>query len=159
MILAGGVQPVPMHRLRLEWTRIAPPELQMPDEPLSPNGSAGKYNVFTFDQAQKAYVVPRTSTGPERISFVLDAVYDDEYLEGTMWLVNPAIVVPNWNQSEIGFRFELDGKVLSNGADYRFGYESTTKGKDLVIWLNSTIDLNEREDHDVEVSIIPPGSK
>ena len=52
---------------------------------------------------------------------------------------------------------KLDGKKLSDGADYRYGYESTTSGKDLVIWLNKTIDLNEREDHDARISINPVG--
>lgn len=50
--------------LRLAWSWIAAPELQIPGEPLSPNGSAGKYNVFTYDPAQKAYIIPRTNTGP-----------------------------------------------------------------------------------------------
>jgi hypothetical protein len=141
--------------LKLAWSWIAPPELQMPDAKKSPNDSTGQYNVFTFDQTQKAYVVPRTKSGPEPIRFVLDAIYDDEYLQGTMWLVNPAIVVPNWNQTEVGFRFELDGQALVEGRDYRFGYERTDTGKDLVVWLHRTIDLNEREDHFAELAIIP----
>ncbi len=29
----------------------------------------------------------------------LNAIHDDPYLRGTMWLVNPAIVVKNWNRS------------------------------------------------------------
>ncbi len=143
--------------LKLAWSWIAPPELQIPGEPLSPNGSAGQHNVFTFDQAQKAYVIPRKSDGPERINFVLDAIYDDAYLEGTMWLINPAFVVPNWNETETSFQFELDGETLSDGVDYRYGYESTTSGKDLVIWLNRTIDLNEREEHNAKISINPIG--
>ena len=36
--------------------------------------------------------------------------------------MNPAIVVKNWNQPEAGFRLELDGKTLTSGTDYRFGY-------------------------------------
>lgn len=141
--------------LKLAWSWISPPELQMPDAKLSANGSAGQYNVFTFDQTQKAYVVPRTTTGPERIAFALDAIYDDSDLHETMWLVNPAFVVKNWNQPAVGFRFELDGKPLANGTVYRFGYEQTATGQNLVIWLNRTIDLNVLEEHRVEISIIP----
>ena len=145
--------------LRLAWSWISPPELQMPDAKKSPNDSTGKYNVFTYDQSQKAYIIPRTTTGPERISFVLDAIYDDGYLKGTMWLMNPAFVVKNWNQPETGFRFELDGKALTSGADYRFGYEQTATGKDLVIWLNKTLDLNAAEDHRVNIAIVPERPK
>ncbi len=145
--------------LKLAWSWISPPELQLPDARKSPNDSTGQYNIFTYDQTQKAYIVPRTNTGPEPISFALDATYDDKYLQGTMWLVNPAIVVPNWSQTETGFGLELDGKLLANGTDYRFGYEQTDDGKDLVIWLHKTIDLNKIEDHFVEISIVPQSTK
>lgn len=145
--------------LKLAWSWISPPELQMPDAKKSPNDSTGKYNVFTYDQTQRAYIVPRKTTGSERISFALDAIYDDSYLQGTMRLVNPAIVVKNWNQPEVGFRFELDGKALATGTDYRFGFEPTAPGKDLVIWLNKTIDLSALDEHRVAISIIPERPK
>jgi hypothetical protein len=145
--------------LKLAWSWISPPELQMPDAPKSPNDSTGQYNVFTYDQTQKAYVVPRKGAGPEAISFALDAIYDDAYLDGTMWLVNPAIVVKDWNQPEVGFRLELNGTALLSGVDYRFGSERTAKGKDLIIWLNKILDLNALQDHRVEISIIPDRPK
>ena len=46
-------------------------------------------------------------------------------------------------------------KALANGTDYRFGFEQTATGKDLVIWLNRTLDLNERDEHRAEISITP----
>jgi len=52
------------------------------------------------------------------------------------------------------FRLELDGKPLASGADFRFGFEQTATGKDLVIWLNKTLDLNERDEHRGEIAII-----
>lgn len=144
--------------LELAWSWIAAPELQVPGEPLSPNGSAGRYNMFTYDQAQKAYIVPRKRTGPEALRFNIDAIYDDEYLDGTMWLVNPAFVIPDWNQSDAVFRFLMDGNTMTPGDDYRFGFESTPTGKNLVLWLDSIIDLNEREEHDVMFQIELSGS-
>ena len=63
-------------------------------------------------------------------------------------------VTENWDQSEVGFRLEIDGKTLASGTDYRFGYEQIATGKDLVIWLNKTLDLNERDEHRAEVAII-----
>lgn len=145
--------------MKVAWSWILPPELQMPDAPKSPNDSAGQYNLFTYDQTQKAYVIPRTKTGPERIAFALDAIYDDAYLKGTMWLVNPAFVVKNWNRADSALRLELDGRPLASGADYRFGFEQTAAGKDLVIWLNKTLDLNERDEHRAEIAIIPGSDK
>jgi hypothetical protein len=141
--------------MKLAWSWIAAPELQLPGAKKSPNDSTGEYNVFTYDQTQKAYVIPRKKSGPERIDFALDAIYDDDYLKGTMWLVNPAFVVKNWNRTEVGISVQLNGATLSSGVDLRFGYEQTEQGKDLVIWLNKTIDLNIVEDHRVEISINP----
>ena len=141
--------------LKLAWSWIAAPELQMPDVAKSPNGSTGQYNHFTYDQTQKAYLVPRTKTGPKALHFNLTSIYDDDYLHGTMWLVNPAIVVKNWNQSEGGINLKLNETTLANGTDYRFGFEQTKAGKDLVIWLNKTINLTTADEHRVAVSIIP----
>ena len=156
--MTGSAQPQ-SEILKLAWSWVSPPELQMPDAKTSPNDSTGKYNVFTYDQTQKTYIVPRTTTGPERIAFALDAIYDDGYLKGTMWLVNPAFVVKNWTQPETGFRFELNGKALTSGTDYRFGYEQTATAKDLVIWLNKTLDLNVPDEHRVEIVIAPERPK
>ncbi len=141
--------------LKLAWSWISPSELQMPGAPKSPNGSTGEYNRFTYDQTQKAYVIPRVTTGPETLHFKLDAIYDDDHLQGTMWLVNPAFVVKNWNQPDSAFRLEIDGKPLTSVTDYRFGFEQSSTGKDLVVWLNRTIDLNVRDEHSVEFAIIP----
>jgi hypothetical protein len=141
--------------MKLAWSWISAPELQMPGAPLSPNGGAGQYRRFTYDQTQRAYIVPRTKSGPEAIEFKLVSIYDDTYLHGTMWLVNPAFVVKNWSQPDTGIGLRLDGAALANGTDYRVGFEETGSGIDLVIWLNKTIDLNAKEDHRVSLSIIP----
>ena len=72
-----------------------------------------------------------------------------------MWLVNPTFVVKNWNQPDSVLRLELDGQPLARGTDYRFGFERTATGEDLVIWLKKTLDLNERDEHRAEIAIIP----
>jgi hypothetical protein len=141
--------------LRLAWSWIAAPELQMPGAPLSPNGSAGEYQRFTFDQAQRAYFVPRKGTGPAPVEFALVSIYDDRYLRGTMWLVNPCVVVPNWNSADTDIAVKLDGKLLTPRTDFRAGCENTTTGKNLVVWLHKTINLTEAEDHRIAVSILP----
>lgn len=139
--------------LRLAWSWITPPELQMPNENLSPNGSTGKYNLFTYDQTQRAYVVPRTSTGPERIDLSLVAIYDDEHLDGTMWLVNPAIVVPLWNDVDPSIDLRIDHERLAQDTDFRVGLERRGTGTDLVIWINRTFDLNAIENHRVGLTV------
>ena len=72
-----------------------------------------------------------------------------------MWLVNPAVVVPNWNDSNKAITLEVHGATLTEGTDFRLGFEQTTSGMDLVIWLHKTIDLVAADDHFVEVSIQP----
>lgn len=143
--------------MRLGWSWIAAPELQMPGDPKSPNGGTGKYRQFTYDQTQRAYVLPRKESGPKPIDFSLVSIYDDSYLRGTMWLVNPTIVVPSWNDSNAGITLKLDGVTLKNGPDYRLGFEQHESGNDLVIWIQRTIDLTAIDDHRVAVSIVPAG--
>ena len=69
--------------------------------------------------------------------------------------VNPTLVVPNWNDSDTGIALKLNGVTLKKDLDYRFGFEQTKAGKNLVIWIKQTIDLTAIEDHRVAVSILP----
>ncbi len=145
---------VPQHQIMpLAWSWICPPELQMDGAKLSPNGSAGRYDQVTYDQSQRAYIVPRNDAGPAKIEFALDAIYDDQHLQGTMWLVNPTFVVPNWNDMQAPLTLSIDGVNQNLHQDYRVGYEPNRSNASLIIWLNKTINLNELEDHRVEISI------
>jgi hypothetical protein len=141
--------------LPLAWSWISPPELQLPGVALSPNGSTGQYKAFTYDQTQRAYVIPRETVGPDSLRFILRAVYDDQHLRGTMWLVNPAFVIPQWNDARTDIELTLDGVTLVRGADYRVGMETSESGSTLVIWLNKTVDLTATEDHQVTINIAP----
>jgi hypothetical protein len=134
--------------LKLAWSWIVAPELQKA-------GVKRDYLKFTYDPAQKAYIVPRRESGPEKIDFELMAIYDDAYLQGTMWLVNPVIIVKNWNKSNVGISLKVDGSTLAQGSDFRVGYEKTATGKDLVLWTNKTYDLSAANDNLIAVSIIP----
>ncbi|HAN99920.1 MAG TPA: hypothetical protein DCQ98_21940 [Planctomycetaceae bacterium] len=139
----------------IAWSWIVPPELQMPDDRLSPNGSAGRHDRPTYDPTQRAYLVPRANAGPEAIRFALDAIYDDEHLHGTMWLANPAIVVPEWNDDRTPIDLELDGERLIEGKDFRRGYEKDASGTSLVLWIDRVIDLNDSDEHRIEIEIAP----
>ena len=110
---------------------------------------------FTTWKGDKEPSIGYISAIGHMLNYELVAIYDDNHLRGTMWLANPAIVVRNWNQPDVGIALKLDGATLRQGADYRVGYENTATGKDLVIWVNRTIDLTAAEDHKVAVSITP----
>lgn len=141
--------------LPLAWSWIAAPELQMPNARLSPNGSTGDYQNLTYDPTQRAYVVPRSKRGPDSLSFSLKSIYDDEYLHGTMWLVNPAFVIPNWDDQNGKIEVELDGEKLAEGRDFRIGFESQKGSTNLVVWLRKKVDLTPIEEHSVHLKISP----
>lgn len=141
--------------LPLAWSWISPPELQMPDDELSPNGSTGKYNQFTYDPTQRAYVIPRNSLSNGKIEFRLDAIYDDAHLMGTMWLVNPVFIIPQWADRPSDIRLRIGDEDLQPGTDFRTGIEDKEGDKQLVIWVRRTIDLNSLEDHSVQFCLEP----
>jgi hypothetical protein len=109
----------------LAWSWIGAPRLQM----------AGlEYDYFnpTYDQTQKAYIVPHDSQGPDTLDFT---IYKYENMNAPMNLVNPAFIVKNWNDTINEFILKVDDLVLNAGTDYRFGFEQTDSGNDLIIWL------------------------
>ena len=93
------------------------------------------YDTFTYDQAQKAYVLK--SDGKEKeIEFELDV--DDEFAGIGQTLRNPAIVIKDWGTSSV--ELKVDGKSVKAGKDVRIGYEQTHTGSDLVLWLKAESD-------------------
>jgi hypothetical protein len=111
--------------VKLAWSWIVAPGLLM-------SGVKTDYFKFTYDQTQKAYIVPHNSQGPEKLEFTLD---EYENMNAPMRLVNPAFVVKNWNDTINAFALNVNNTVMEAGKDYRFGYEQTESGKDLIIWL------------------------
>lgn len=107
----------------LAWSWIEPPCLKM-------EGLKADYNQFPYDPAQRAYIVPRKDRGPASLEFTIEQAN----IFAPMWLVNPAIIVKDWD--EPGVVLKVDGQTVEQGKDFRVGYEQTPTGKDLVIWLN-----------------------
>jgi hypothetical protein len=105
----------------LGWSWIHEPTLKI--EGLEPD-----YSVFTFDPAQKAYIVPRKGRGPVKLQFSLV-----EPGEGPLYIINPSFIVKNWDSE--GVELKVDGERIEPGKDFRVGYEQTPTGKDLIIWL------------------------
>jgi len=80
-----------------------------------------------YDQTQRAFVVMRqSSSGTPQLRISLQASSDSPVL-------NPAFVIKNWGDSSP--RLAIDGKKLSRGPDFRYGYVEGLEGSDLVIWL------------------------
>jgi hypothetical protein len=109
---------------KLAWSWIVAPELQMP-------GYEANYLEFTYDQAQKAYIVPRTHIGPENLEFSLKRL---DNASAPMRWVNPVIVIKNWNDTIKPFVLKVNNVTYADTL-YRYGFEKTESGYDLVLWL------------------------
>jgi hypothetical protein len=115
----------------LAWSWIAAPKLRM--EGLEPD-----YMKYTYDPAQRAYVVPRQGRGPASLKFELQT--EDEDSDAPGWIINPAFIVNDWDVP--GVILKVNGKIIEQGDDFRVGYEQTPTGKDLVIWLKMKANEN-----------------
>jgi len=123
----------------LAWSWIVPPVLRM-------EGFKPTYNVFTYDPAQKAYLVPREGSGPTNLEFTLER--DKAGPAGVpLSLVNPAFLVKDWGESDAAL--QINSQPLQPGPDFRVGHEETPTGQDLIIWLKM------QTNHTVKVSISP----
>jgi hypothetical protein len=120
--------------VNLAWSWIVAPGLLM-------EGVKTDYFKFTYDQTQKAYIVPRNTQGPEKLEFTLD---EYENMNAPMRLVNPAFVIRNWNDTINAFMVKVNNTVMEAGKNYRFGYEQTESGKDLVIWIPMTTMIRKK---------------
>jgi hypothetical protein len=105
----------------LAWSWISEPVLKM-------EGLKSSYTEFIYDQAQKAYIVPRIGRGPLELQFSLEKPG-----RGPMSILNPTFIVKDWDTP--GVELKVDGKIIEPGKDLRIGYEQTTTGKDLILWL------------------------
>jgi hypothetical protein len=85
-----------------------------------------------YDQTQRAYVLIRQAgSSTDRFRSVLKASPDSP-------LVNAAIVIKNWG--DLNPRLAIDGKIIPQGPNFRYGHINKLEGTDLVIWtkLEST---------------------
>jgi hypothetical protein len=118
----------------LAWSWITDPPLRM-------KGLEDEYGVYTYDPAQKAYIVPRKGRGPVSLEWILDEPED-----GPTNIINPAFIIKDWDRE--GFELNVDGKRMEPGTDFRVGYENTPTGSDLVLWIR----MHAREAVEFELS-------
>jgi hypothetical protein len=80
-----------------------------------------------YDQTQRAFVVTRfNAAAVPQLQLSLQASTQSP-------LINPAFVVKNWGETEPKLR--VNGKLVSRGADVRYGFVPTLEGTDLIVWF------------------------
>jgi len=111
--------------LAKSWLR--PPQLVM-------DGIKPQYKVHLYDHAQRAYVIRRSSDGPDNIKFKLDEYQDPEEVGNVpVWIINPTFIIKNWGISDIVLK--VNDNLLKHGVHFYVGYEETPTGMDLVLWI------------------------
>jgi hypothetical protein len=92
------------------------------------------YTQPSYDQAQRAYIVPREDKGARRFAFELG--FPEKFEEEVpipVSIVNPAFVVKDWGTA--GAEIRVNGRVVKSGEKLRMGYEQRGDETDLVLWL------------------------
>lgn len=81
-----------------------------------------------YDMGQRAFVLNcKDSNKASVLTFALSAS------ERTP-VVNPAFVIKNWGTA--GAKLKIDSKEVKQSRDFRFGFNRTLKGTDLIVWIN-----------------------
>jgi hypothetical protein len=128
-----------------ELTRLAKSWLHYPR--LILEGRELSYTQPSYDQAQRAYIVPREDKGARPFKFQLG--FPERFEEEVpipVWIVNPAFIIKEWGTA--GAELKLNGSPVKQGKNLRMGYEQTEAGTDLVVWLKHeasesfTIEIN-----------------
>ncbi len=86
------------------------------------------FDSLGFDRPERAFVFARRQDAAA-LDLTLAATADSP-------LVNPALVIRNWNDSSVKVR--LNGQLLAEGANLRTGITQRLDGQDLVVWLRRT---------------------
>jgi hypothetical protein len=96
-----------------------------------------------YDQAEKAYKIKLDKTNKD-IEFAIHANEEAP-------LVNPAIIIENWGESDIIFK--IDGEQMKRGSNLRYGYLDKLKTTDLIIWIQ--MESEEAKNFSIENNALP----
>jgi hypothetical protein len=87
-------------------------------------------NAFTsqgYDRYQRAYVLTCTRKDkPSKLECKLAASEKSP-------VVNPAFVIKNWGDAAVSLK--INGREVKRGRSFRYGYNHTFEGNDLVVWV------------------------
>jgi hypothetical protein len=97
--------------------------LSPPDLILNSTG----YTSEGYDPTQAAYIITaNTPDKPAPLSISINASKKSP-------VINPAFIIKNWSNTDVVVK--MNGAVLKKSEDYRFGYDRTFDGYNLIIWL------------------------
>jgi hypothetical protein len=89
--------------------------------------TSGNFHSEGYGKEQRAYVLFCEEKGrPTTLEFEVAASAKSP-------LVNPAFVVKNWGQA--GAEIKVNGEQVKRGKSFRYGYNHTLEGSDLIFWL------------------------
>jgi hypothetical protein len=88
------------------------------------------YESLGYEKTQRAYVVNynQEKETPGKLNFELKASKNSP-------LVNPAFVIKGWGKSHISLK--IDGKEITRDKNFRFGYEWSETGFNLILWIKT----------------------
>lgn len=118
IMLAGMTTQSALDLLPLARSWLSAPPVNLKGEGFTSQG---------YDQSQRAYVVSRTApSSPAHLQMELQASRDSP-------LENPAFVFKQWGDDAPSLK--VNGKALTRGPAFRYGFVPHLEGDDLVIWL------------------------
>lgn len=79
-----------------------------------------------FDRTERAFVLTRRDASARSLDVTLQATAASP-------LVNPAIVIRNWNFAQAKVR--VNGRLLTEGSAFRTGVTHRLDGEDLIVWM------------------------
>ena len=86
----------------------------------------GAFKSEGYLMAERAYVLKAMGANSNGLKFQLNASQASP-------LHNPAFVIKGWG--EAGAQITVDGKRILRGTEFRYGFNRTLEGTDLVVWL------------------------
>lgn len=121
-----------------ELVPLAKSWLQSPELTIT----SGPYKSLGYDRNQRAHIFSQTPdiAGDIKLNFTVFATEDNP-------IVNPAFVIKNWG--DIPVRFTINDTQLERGANFRYGYNPTLTGTDLIVWLKTV------SQKPMQISIMP----
>ena len=90
---------------------------------------AGAFKSDGYLMAERAYVLTATGANSNELKFQLDASQSSP-------LHNPAFVIKGWGEAEA--QITVDGKSVPRGTAFRYGFNRTLAGTDLMVWLQQS---------------------
>jgi len=100
---------------------LQPPDLKMSGKDFASDG---------YDRDDRAYHLRRLSQGNTKLEFNIQAGEKSP-------VVNPAFVIDGWGRE--GAALRLNGKLVTEGKDFRVGHIDRLEGSSLVVWIRAQL--------------------